>query len=241
DETIVVLPKLIEQLDFVLRHELQPIHVVAELVELAKRARQRRVVGRDERGNDAVELARHVMLHLTIGLDLALQLDQLLGAFIDPAQNVETCRPHDDQEHRNREKRGQQLGLNAGRHARHQADERVQDSHYRSATRLNKSRRNSSGSKRTPRYCTRRKPRGSIIEVRNVWSTSPLAFFDAKTPYRRVTSRIAAGAPVRNAQPARLAPKASAYSFSTSGVSRSGSTVIETKTIFSPKSWPSRS
>ena len=42
DEPIVVLPEPAEQLDFVLGHELQSIHVVAELVELAQRARQRR-------------------------------------------------------------------------------------------------------------------------------------------------------------------------------------------------------
>ena len=41
-EPIVVLPKPVEQLDFVLGHELQSIHVVAELIELTQRARQRR-------------------------------------------------------------------------------------------------------------------------------------------------------------------------------------------------------
>ena len=80
DEPIVVLPELAEQLDFVLGHELQPIHVVAELVELAKRARQRRIVGSEQGGGHAVELARRVMLHLPIRFDLALQLDELLGA-----------------------------------------------------------------------------------------------------------------------------------------------------------------
>ena len=80
DEPVVVLPELAEQLDFVLGHELQPIHVVAELVELAKRARQRRLVGSEQGGGNAVELARRVMLHLAIRFDLALQLDELLGA-----------------------------------------------------------------------------------------------------------------------------------------------------------------
>ena len=43
---------------------------------------------------------------------------------------------------------------------------------------------------------------------------------------------------MRKLQPARLAPNACAYCFSTSGVSRSGSTVMETKAIFAPKSRP---
>ena len=43
DKSIVVLPELAEQFDFILCHELQPIDVIAELVELAKRARQRRL------------------------------------------------------------------------------------------------------------------------------------------------------------------------------------------------------
>ena len=43
---------------------------------------------------------------------------------------------------------------------------------------------------------------------------------------------------MRKLQPARLAPNACAYSFSTSGVSRSGSTVMETNAIFAPKSRP---
>jgi hypothetical protein len=78
--------------------------------------------------------------------------------------------------------------LDACRHSRHQSNECVQHWHYRSSTRLNRSRRNSSTSKRTPRYWTRRIPRGSMIEVRVVWSTSPFAFLAANTPYRRVTS-----------------------------------------------------
>ncbi len=71
-----------------------------------------------------------------------------------------------------------------------------------------------------------------------MWSTSPLAVFDTKMPYRLVTSRMAVGLPVRKAQPAGLAPKLLAYCFSTSGVSRSGSTVMETNAILVPKSAP---
>src|SRR6476660_8114992 len=54
-------------------------------------------------------------------------------------------------------------------------------------------------------------------------------------------SRKLAGSPVAKNQPAVLAPKASAYSFNTSGTSCSGSTVTEMNTILVPKSEPSRS
>ena len=113
------------------------------------------------------------MLHLAIRFDLALQLDELLGARIDPAQNVEPDGPHHDQKRHDCEECRQQLDLHASRHPRDQADERVHHSHCYSLRRLRRSRRNSSGSKRTPRYCTRRMPCGSTIDVRNVCSTSP--------------------------------------------------------------------
>ena len=45
DEPVVFLPDLAEQLDFVLGDELQPLEVVAELVELAQRAVQGALVG----------------------------------------------------------------------------------------------------------------------------------------------------------------------------------------------------
>ena len=128
DKSIVVLPELAKQFDFVLGHELQPIHVIAELVELAKRARQRRLVGRKQGGGNAVELGRRVMLHLPIRFDLALQLDELLGALIDPAQKLEPDGPHHDQQHRNCEKCRQQLDLYASRYPRNQADERIHHS-----------------------------------------------------------------------------------------------------------------
>ena len=54
-------------------------------------------------------------------------------------------------------------------------------------------------------------------------------------------SRMLSGSPVAKNQPAVLAPKASAYSFNTSGTSCSGSTVTEMNTILVPKSEPSRS
>jgi hypothetical protein len=43
-KSIVVLSELAKQFDFILCHELQPIDVIAQLVELTKRSRQRRLV-----------------------------------------------------------------------------------------------------------------------------------------------------------------------------------------------------
>ena len=122
------------------------------------------------------------MLNLAVGFDLALQLDELVSAPIDPAQHSEAHPAHHDQQEFDGEKCRQQLDLDAGRHTRNKADQCVYGSHHYSFTRLRRSRRNSSGSKRAPRYCTRRMPRGSTIEVRNEWSTSPSAVFAANTP-----------------------------------------------------------
>jgi hypothetical protein len=58
--------------------------------------------------------------------------------------------------------------------------------HYCSSMRLRKSRRNSSGSKRAPRYRTRRMPRRSMINVRNECSRSPCC---ATAPDRVFRSR----------------------------------------------------
>jgi hypothetical protein len=44
------------------------------------------------------------VLHLTISLDLALQLDQLFGALIHPAQHLQTDCTNNDEEHDNGEK-----------------------------------------------------------------------------------------------------------------------------------------
>src|SRR5262249_14785588 len=128
------------------------------------------------------ELAGGVVLDLAIGLDLALQLDQLLGALVDFAQAVQADRADRDQQRGDGQECRQELGLHTGGHPRDEVDERRQDPHYRSSARLTRSRRNSSGSKRTPRYCTRRMPRRSTIEVRNVWSTPPSGALAANTP-----------------------------------------------------------
>ena len=118
DKSIVVLPELAKQFDFILCHELQPIDVIAELVKLAKRARQRRLVRRKQSGGNAVELAYCVMLDLPIGFDLALQPDKFLSALIDAAENLESDGPHHDEQHRNCEKCRKQFDLYASRDPR---------------------------------------------------------------------------------------------------------------------------
>src|SRR5262249_21242360 len=125
DEPVVLIPEPAKQLDFILRDELQAIHVVAELVKLAQRARQRPLVGRDQRGGDAVQRSRRVMLYLPISFNLALQLDQFLGALVKTAQNLKPHRPHHDQKHCNSKKSGQQLELYACRYPRNQVDKRT--------------------------------------------------------------------------------------------------------------------
>ena len=159
DELIVIAAELIDKLRFVLGHEFQPVDVVAELVELAQRAVEGALVRGNQRRRHAVKLARGVVLDLAIGLDLALQLDQLLGALVHPAQLTQAVRAENHQQRDNRKKCCKQLCLYAGGSPRDHPDERIQNSNHSYFSRLTRSRRNSSGSKRTPRYCTRRMPR----------------------------------------------------------------------------------
>jgi hypothetical protein len=182
DKSIVVLSELAKQFDFIFCHELQPIDVIAELVKLAKGARQRLVVRRKQGRGNAVELAYRVMLDLPIGFDLSLQPDEIFGALIDAAQNSESDGTHHDQQHGNGEKCRKQFDLYASRYPRNQIDYPSNHRHHGSCRRLKRSCRNSFGSKRTPAYWTLRIPCGSTMDVRNVWSTSPFAVFDANTP-----------------------------------------------------------
>ena len=152
DKSIVILPELAKQFDFILCHKLQPIDVIAELVKLAKRARQRRVVRRKQGGGNAVKLAYRVMLDLPIGFDLALQPDKFLSAFIDAAENLESDGPQHDEQHRNCEKCRKQFDLYASRYPRNHVHRPSCHRHHGSCRRLKRSRRNSSGSKRTPTY-----------------------------------------------------------------------------------------
>ena len=90
DEAVVVGADLGEQRGLVLGDVLQPVEVVAELAELAQDPVELARVPGQQRGGDAVELARGVVLDVAVGGDLALQLDQLLGARVHP---VSTCSP----------------------------------------------------------------------------------------------------------------------------------------------------
>src|SRR5262249_26321893 len=136
----------------------------------------------EQRRGDAVELARRVMLDLAVGGYLALASDQLFGALVDGAQGVKSDRAERDQQRYDREKREQQLRLAAARQARDWADKEVIEPHHSLSARLTRSRRNSSGSKRAPRYWTRICPSASISVVSCVWSTEPSSFFKKNTP-----------------------------------------------------------
>ena len=177
DELLVVLAHPAHQLHLVLGHELEAVEVVAELVELAQGGLQGALVGHQERGGYAVELARGVVLELAVGGDLPLELDQILGAPVDVGERPEAHRPHRDEEDGDGQEGGQELGMDAHGQPGHQADEPVPHRVEASASSERRSRSISSGSKRTPRYWTRRIPRWSMIEVRNVWSTSPRSPF----------------------------------------------------------------
>ena len=136
DEAVVVRADARQQIDLVLGHMFQPVEVVAELAELAQDAVELAIVLRQERRRDAVQLARGVVLHLPVGGDLALQLDQLVGAGVDTAQHLHADRAQEDDQRDHAEERDQQLGLDPRRDARDQTDgeipERRQGSFRRS-------------------------------------------------------------------------------------------------------------
>jgi hypothetical protein len=61
DEAVVVLSEPGQQLDLVIGHEVQPIHIIPELVELAKRAGQRALVRAEQRSGHAVKLGCRIV------------------------------------------------------------------------------------------------------------------------------------------------------------------------------------
>jgi hypothetical protein len=148
DEAVVVLPNARQQIDLALGHVLQAVEVVAELAELAERAVEGPFVGRQKCRGDAVELTRGVVLHLPEGRDLALQLDQLIGALVHAAQHAQTDRAEQDQQRHHHQKGDQKLGLDPCRHARDQTHGEIAQARQGSSTRLWRSRRNSSSSNR---------------------------------------------------------------------------------------------
>src|SRR5207245_69376 len=168
DELVIVLADPAEQFDFVFRDELEPVEVVAELVKLTQRGLERSLVGDQERRGDAVELAGGVVLELAVGGDLALELDQVLGAPVHRAQRLQADRAHRDEQHDDGKERGQEFRVDRDRYPRDESNKPRR--HYRliSRSRLFRSPNNSSGSNRTPRYCTRRIPSLSMSDVRKV-------------------------------------------------------------------------
>ena len=99
DKAVIFMLDPAEQLDLVLGDILQPLQVVAELVELAHRAVERAVVGNQQRRGDAVELAHRVLLDLAIGADLAFQPNEIRGPLVDPGQHLQSDRADRDQQH----------------------------------------------------------------------------------------------------------------------------------------------
>ena len=148
DERLVVLAHTAENLDFVLRDELQAIEVISELVELAQRRFQRSLVRYEQRRGNAVKLDRRILLDLPVGGDLALQLHQVFGAAIDRAKLGQANRADDDQQSRDGQKRDQQLGVDRERRARDGVRKPVERQPLHSRSSERRSRSISSGSKR---------------------------------------------------------------------------------------------
>src|SRR5262249_11464031 len=95
-----------------------PVEIVTELVELAQRGLKRPFIVSQESGGNAIELSSGVVLNLAVCSDLSLELDQIVGAAIRPAQDLKTNRTdHDEQEHDGHEGR-KQLRVYPGRSAR---------------------------------------------------------------------------------------------------------------------------
>ena len=171
DELLVVLAHAGEQLLLVLGYELQTVEVVAELIELPQGRLQPAVVGFEQGRGDAIELADGVVVELPVGGDLALQLHHVLGALVHLGQRSQPHNPGDQHQGHDRQERYEQLG----EHGRARACDQIgqpfrQVFHLPGASSRSdlKSPRNSFGSKRDPRYCTRSVPDRSTIEVRNV-------------------------------------------------------------------------
>ena len=105
DELIVVFAHLAEQLNLVFGDKLEPVEVVAELIQLAQRGVKGAIVVDQQRGRDAVELRRGIVLELAVSGDFSLQLDQILGAPVGIVQRLETDGAERDKQHRDSEER----------------------------------------------------------------------------------------------------------------------------------------
>jgi hypothetical protein len=66
DELIIILAHLNEKFDFVFGDKLQPVNVVAELIELSQHRVKGALVASQQRGGNAVELSSGVVLGLPV-------------------------------------------------------------------------------------------------------------------------------------------------------------------------------
>ena len=102
------------------------------------------------------------MVELAVGGDLALELHHVLGARVHFAQRAQPDQAGSEHHRHDREERHQQLGVDRGARPRDQPRQPIgQPLHLPGASASSdfRSPRNSFGSKRTPRYCTRSVPR----------------------------------------------------------------------------------
>jgi len=109
---------------------------------------------------------------ITAFLCAVMGLDQ--GTQADAAQH--------DQQQGHGQKGNQQLDMDTGRDAGDETGQPVDQLAPPSCTRLRRSASSSSGSKATPRYCTRRWPRPSMTDASVLCSTSPAALLRNATP-----------------------------------------------------------
>ena len=110
DEAGVFLTKAAKQRNLVLRDKRHAVEVVAELVDLAKRPGQSRIVWRRKRGGHAIELAQCIVLHLAVGVDLVLQPRQIASALLHFSQGEESGRAQGDEKQFDQQEGGEQLG-----------------------------------------------------------------------------------------------------------------------------------
>src|SRR5438093_832505 len=104
NELVVVLAHLSEQLDLVLGHKLEPVEIVAELVELTQRSVEGAFVVGQQRGGDAVKLGRGIVLELAVRGNFSLELYEILSASVSNAQRLQTDCAERDKQHCNGEK-----------------------------------------------------------------------------------------------------------------------------------------
>ena len=160
DELIVVVSNTAEQLRLVARDELHAVEIVPELIELAECRLERAFVRTQKGRRHAVELGGGIVLDLAVGGDLPLEDHEPLRAAIDCAQRPEADRADDDEEHDHGEEGREELGVDRRRDPPDRSAEPGRPHCFDPSRRSARmSPNSSSGSKRVPRYWTRRMPR----------------------------------------------------------------------------------